>query len=230
MSRVKEEKDLVAPGDTVFEGEELYPGSGVYEEDDKIISKYTGLVQYGRNSVKVVPMSGRYIPEEGDIVIAEISSVGYSNWRVDLNSPYDGMMKIDVAVDQYIDLDEDELSDYYAVGDAIVAKVVNVTDGYDVNISMEDKRCRKLSGGRIIEIYPSKVPRVIGKKGTMIKQIKKKTGCKIIVGQNGLVWISGDNPNLAARAVRKVEEEAHTSGLTDRIGEWLDEQLEGEAQ
>lgn len=226
MSRVKEEKDLVAPGDTVFEGEEFHPNSGVYEENGKIISKYTGVVEYGKNSVRVVPMSGRYIPEEGDIVIAEISSVGFSNWRADLNSPYEAMLKIDVAVDEYIDLEEDDLTDYFDVGDAVVAKVTSVTEGMDVNISMEDRRCRKLRGGRIIEIYPSKVPRVIGKKGTMVKQIKKKTDCKIIVGQNGLVWIQGDKANLAAKAVKKVEREAHTSGLTEKIGEWLDEQLE----
>lgn len=226
MSRVKDEKDLVTPGDIVYDGDEFRPNSGVYEEEGKIISKYMGVVEYGKSSVRVVPMSGRYIPEEGDIVIAEVSSVGYSNWRADLNSPYEAMLKIDVAVDEYIDLDEDDLTDYFDVGDAIVTKVTSVTEGYDVNLSMEDRRCRKLRGGRIIEIYPSKVPRVIGKKGTMVKQIKKKTGCKVIVGQNGLVWIQGENANLAAKAVRKVEEEAHVDGLTDKIGEWLDEQLE----
>ncbi|MFB6199467.1 MAG: exosome complex RNA-binding protein Rrp4 [Candidatus Nanohaloarchaea archaeon] len=226
MSRVKEEKDLVTPGDVVFDGEELYANSGVFEQDGKILSKYVGVVEYGGNSVRVVPMSGRYIPEEGDIVIAEISRVSYNNWRADLNSAYDGMLKIDVAVDEYIDLDEDDLTDYYDVGDAIVVEVSSVSEGMDVNLSMEDRRCRKLNGGRIIEIYPSKVPRVIGKKGTMIKQIKKKTDCKIIVGQNGLVWIQGEKANLAAKAVKKVEKEAHVEGLTDKIGEWLDEQLE----
>ena len=226
MSRVKDEKDLVTPGDTIYDGDEFRPNSGVYEEEGKIISKYTGVVEYGKSSVRVVPMSGRYIPEEGDVVIAEVSSVGYSNWRADLNSPYEAMLKIDVAVDEYIDLDEDDLTDYFDVGDAIVTKVTSVTEGYDVNLSMEDRRCRKLNGGRIIQIYPSKVPRVIGKKGTMVKQIKKKTGCKVIVGQNGLVWIQGENANLAAKAVKKVEEEAHVDGLTDKIGEWLDEQLE----
>ncbi len=226
MSRVKEEKDLVTPGETVFEGEELYPNSGVYEENGKIISKHVGVVEYGKNSVRVVPMSGRYIPSEGDIVIAEISSVGFSNWRAEMNSAYEGMLKIDVAVDEYIDLEEDDLTDYFDVGDAIVVEVSSVTDGMDVNLSMEDRRCRKLRGGRVIEIYPSKVPRVIGKKGTMVKQIKKKTGSKIIVGQNGLVWIQGENANLAAKAVKKVEREAHVDGLTDKIGEWLDEQLE----
>ncbi len=223
MTRVKEEKDLVAPGDVVFEGTEVNPHSGVYEEDHKIRSKYIGVVEYAGSSVRVVPMSGRYIPQEGDIVIGEISSVGYSNWRVDLNSPYDAMLKIDVAVDEYIDLEEDDLTSYFDVGDAIVTEITSVTEGMDVNVSMEDRRCKKLRGGRVIEISPSKVPRVIGKKGTMVKQIKNKTETNIIVGQNGLVWIQGENANLAAKAVKKVEREAHTRGLTDKIGEWLDE-------
>lgn len=225
MSKVKEDRELVAPGDTIFEGDEVNPGSGVYEQDNTIKSKYAGLVEYRNGKVRVVPMSGRYIPQEGDIIIGEVSSVSYSSWRVDLNSPYDGMMKIDVAVDEYIDLDEDELTDYFEVGDAIVVKVSNVTEGFDVNLSMEDRRTRKLRGGRIIKISPSKVPRVIGKGGTMVKQIKKKTGCKVIVGQNGLVWIRGENENVAAQAVKKVEEEAHTSGLTDRMAEWLENEV-----
>jgi len=228
MSRVKEDKDLVAPGDVVFDSDELYANSGVYIKDDKIISKYTGVVEYGQNSVRVVPKSGRYLPEEGDLVIAEISRVSYNNWRADLNSAYDGMLRIDVAVDEYIDLDEDDLTDYFDVGDAIVVEVTSVSEQMEVNLSMEDKRCRKLSGGRIVEIAPSQVPRVIGSNGKMIKQIKQKTGSKVIVGQNGQVWIRGDHSNLAARAVKKIENESHTSGLTDRIGEWLDEELEGE--
>lgn len=225
MTRIKDENDLVAPGDLVFEGTEVQTGHGVYVQDDKIYSEYVGAVRYNNSKVEVVPMSGRYIPEEGDIVIGEVVSIGYSNWRVELSSPYQGMMKIDTAVDEYVDLDEDDLTDYYDVGDAIVIKVTNVTEGMDVNLSMLDKRCKKLRGGRVIEISPSKVPRVIGSKGTMVKQIKEKTGSNIIVGQNGLIWIQGGDANTAARAVKKVEEEAHTSGLTEKIGEWLDQEV-----
>lgn len=224
MTRVKDDQAIVAPGDTVFEGDELRPGDGVYTENSEIRSKFVGTVQYGDSRVSVTPMGGRYIPSEGDIVIGEVQHVSYNAWMVDMNSPYEGRLKIDVAVDEYIDLDEDDLTDYFDVGDAVVIEVTSVTESMDVNLSMEDRRCRKLRGGRIIEIAPSKVPRVIGKKGTMVKQIKDKTGTKVIVGQNGLVWIKGENANLAARAVKKVEREAHTSGLTDKMAEWLDEQ------
>jgi exosome complex component RRP4 len=230
MSRVKESNDIVTPGEPVFEGDELYANDGVYRKEGKIYSKYFGTVRYGRKSVQARPMHGRYIPEEGDIVIGEVTRVSYSRWTIEFNSPYEGSLNIADATDEYVDLDEDDLTDFYEVGDAVAVKIKSVTEGMDVDLSMEDDRCKKLRGGRVIEIPPSKVPRVIGKKGTMIKQINNKTGCNIIVGQNGQVWIKGDNANLAARTVHKVVKEAHTDGLTDRISEFLEEELEGDSR
>jgi exosome complex component RRP4 len=228
MSRVKDSNDIVTPGEVVVDGNDFYTDSGVYEENGKIYSKYFGTVRYGDNSVQVRPMHGRYIPEEGDIIIGEITRVSYSRWTVEFNSPYEGSLNIADATDEYVDLDEDDLTDFFAVGDAVAIKVKSVTEGMDVDMSMEDDRCKKLEGGRVIEIPPSKVPRVIGKGGKMIKQVNNKTGCNIIVGQNGQVWIKGDNANLAARTIHKIVEESQFDNLTDRIGEFLDEELEGD--
>lgn len=224
MTRLKESNDIVAPGDVVAEGEDLGLDSGVYRENGKIYSKHLGAVLYSGNSVMVRPFSGRYIPEEGDIVIGEVSRISYSRWTVDLNSPYDGNLNVADATEDYVDLDEDDLTDYFEVGDAVVVKVKGVTESMDVDLTMNDRRCKKLDGGRIIQIPPSKVPRVIGKKGTMVKQINSATNCNIIVGQNGLVWIDGENANLAARAVKRVDEKAHEDNLTDKMSQWLEEQ------
>lgn len=224
MTRLKDSNEIVAPGDTIAEEEDIQVDSGAYEENSKIKSKYLGTVMYSGNSVMVRPMSGRYIPEEGDTIIGEVSRVSYSRWSVDLGSPYEGNLNIADATDEYVDLDEDDLTDFYDVGDAIVVKVKGVTKSMDVDLTMTDKRCKKLEGGRVVEIAPSKVPRVIGKRGTMVKQINKATNCNIIVGQNGRVWIDGEKASLAARAVKKVEDEAHKDGLTDEMAEWLEEQ------
>lgn len=223
MTRVVEDNQTVAPGDVVAEADDVNPHSGVFVEDGKIKSNYVGTVEFAGSSVRVVPMSGRYIPQEGDVVIGEISSVSFSNWRLDLDSPYDAMLKIEEAADEYIDLDDDDLTDYFDVGETVVTKITNVTSGYDVNVSMMDRRCRKLHDGRIIKVAPSKVPRVIGSQGTMVEQIKNATNTQIIVGQNGLVWIDGDKPNLATKAVKKVEREAHLDNLTEKIEEYLRE-------
>ncbi|EGQ43125.1 MAG: RNA-binding protein Rrp4-related protein [Candidatus Nanosalina sp. J07AB43] len=226
MSRLKQENDIVVPGDVITEEDNVKPNSGVYTEEGKIYSQHIGTVKYGSGNVRVQPMDGRYIPEEGDVVIAEVTRVSYSRWNLDMDSPYEGTLDISEASDQYVDLDEDDLTDFYDVGDAVVAKVTSVSESMDVDLTMLDDRCRKLEEGRIINISPHKVPRVIGRQGTMVQQINEKTNCHVIVGQNGLVWINGENPTVAAEAVNKVEEEAHTDGLTDRIGEWIDEQLE----
>ena len=78
----------------------------------------------------------------------------------------------------------------------------------------------------IMEISSKKVPRVIGKNKSMITALREKTGCRVVVGQNGWAWVKGKNADLVARAIRKIEEEAHMSGLTDRIGEMLDAELQ----
>jgi exosome complex component RRP4 len=78
----------------------------------------------------------------------------------------------------------------------------------------------KIEDGMIIEVNPYKVPRVIGKEGSMIKMIKDETNCNITVGQNGFVWIKGDKIEdelLAKKAILFVTEKSFISGLTDEV-------------
>jgi len=84
--------------------------------------------------------------------------------------------------------------------------------------------------GQLVEITATKIPRVIGRKGSMVSMIKRETGCQITIGQNGLILISGKTPEderLAVMALHKIEEESHTSGLTDRVTEMLKKEKEG---
>jgi exosome complex component RRP4 len=95
---------------------------------------------------------------------------------------------------------------------------------------MKGPGLRKLIGGRIISVNPYKVPRIIGKMGSMVNLIKDHTKCIITVGQNGLIWINGEPKNelIAVNTIRKIEREAHTSGLTDKIKEYLEKSYKNE--
>ncbi|HDI06479.1 MAG TPA: hypothetical protein ENF39_00555 [Candidatus Aenigmarchaeota archaeon] len=90
---------------------------------------------------------------------------------------------------------------------------------------MKFRESKILSGGRIAYISPSKVPRVVGKGGSMIKMIQDKTKCKVLIGQNGIIWINGDNTGLVIKIVQKIDKEAHISGLTDRVSQLIDREL-----
>jgi exosome complex component RRP4 len=58
----------------------------------------------------------------------------------------------------------------------------------------------------------------------MINMIIRETGCRIAIGQNGRILIHGpnrDREEMAVKVVAKIEQEAHTSGLTNRVQEYL---------
>jgi exosome complex component RRP4 len=144
-----------------------------------------------------------------------------SFWILDINSPYDAMLQISEAVGEFVERGAD-ISVYFDIGDIVYAKVLTVSKSKQVQVTMNDYRAKKLVGGRLMSITPSKVPRVIGREGSMIELIKNKTGCQIVVGQNGVVWLKGTDETLAAKTIKLIEAEAHLEGLTDRITAFLE--------
>jgi len=79
----------------------------------------------------------------------------------------------------------------------------------------------------LLKINAHKVPRIIGKEGSMVNLIKDETGCNITVGQNGLISISGDKVGdelLAKKAIMFIVEKAYISGLTEEMKKWFDKE------
>lgn len=216
------ERQLVLPGETLANGLDYLPGAGSYRLENELRSKLLGLVRLKDRFVSIVPLAGVYVPRQGDGVIAVVEDLQSTFWILNINSPYDAIMQIGEAVGEYVDLTRTDISAYYDIGDVVYAKVLNVSKSKQIQLTMNDPRAKKLTGGRTLHITPSKVPRLIGKAGTMVEMIKAKTQCQIVVGQNGVVWIKGQKEALAAKAVLTIEREAHTTGLTDRMTAMLE--------
>lgn len=213
-------REILLPGEIVDERKGRKLGTGVYLEDDKIFSKVLGIPRMDENEVSVIPLSGVYIPKTGDRIIGKIKEVGISGWTVDINSPYEAFLPLSEAVEEFVDTRSD-ISKYFDVDDVILCKISRVTKNKIVQVSMNDMSARKLYDGVIIKVTPTKIPRIIGKEGSMVNLIKTKTNCIITTGQNGLVWIKGENKAKAIEAILKIEEESHTIGLTEKIEKML---------
>lgn len=220
------ERELVIPGTVLAKGLDYLPSVGCYRSNNEIKAKLLGLTKIKDRFIGVIPLSGVYVPKPGDGIIGIVSDMQTTFWIIDINSPYDSILQIGEATGEYVDLNKTDISVYYDIGDVIYAKILNVTKSKNVSLTMNDYRAKKLVGGRIMKITPFKVPRLIGKEGSMIELIKKKTDCQIIVGQNGVVWIKGQKEDLAIRAVKTIEDESHILGLTDKITKIL----EGDSQ
>ncbi|MCX6815586.1 MAG: exosome complex protein Rrp4, partial [Candidatus Aenigmarchaeota archaeon] len=159
------DRRLVIPGDVLGEGR---AGHGTYEEDGKIHSCFIGLAEEKGGLHFVIPLSGIYSPKRGDGVIGKVEDVIFSKWIVDINSPYEAVLPLSEATDEFIDLTKTDLTKYFTYGDLVFAEITTVTKTKNVQLSMRDHKCRKLKGGRLITVTPAKVPRIIGKGGSMV--------------------------------------------------------------
>jgi exosome complex component RRP4 len=225
MTEVKEEiqkRRLVIPGELLGEG---VAGHGSFEEDGKVYSKFIGLAEEKNSLFFVIPLRGIYNPKRGDGIIGKIEDISFSKWIVDINSPYQAVLPLNEAVDEFIDLTKTDLTKYFDYGDLIFAEISTVTRSKNVQLSMKSRRCRKLRGGRIIEVTPAKVPRIIGRSGSMVEMIKDLTKTQIVVGQNGIVWVKGENEGIAAETVLYIEQKSHVQGLTDQIQTMLEKRM-----
>jgi len=212
---------IVLPGEFIEERKGRKLGKGVYEENGKVFAKVLGLPRMTDTEVSVIPLSGAYLPNVGDRIIGVVSTVEIAGWFVDINSPYPAFLPLAEAVEEFVDTSRVDLSRYFDTGDVIFCRISKVTKSKNVQVSMRDMVSRKLYGGVLIKVTPSKVPRIIGKGGSMIQMIKQKTRCDIYVGQNGVIWIRGENKGKAIEAILLIERESHTSGLTERIERML---------
>jgi exosome complex component RRP4 len=224
-------REIVVPGEVLTEDTENYiPGRGTIltKKRDKILSVMLGLKQIKRNYVNVIPLKGFYTARAGDKVIAIVVDKNPVKYRCDINAKDQATLKPKNTIKRGRlrgSRRESLNTEKYDIGDVLVVKVLSADRLNRPEITTVGKYLGKKTGGIIISIDPPKVPRVIGRNGSMIKMLKKLTNCNIFVTQNGRIWIKGqdiEHERLLIEAIYKIESEAHTRGLTDRIQEFIE--------
>lgn len=223
-----EKKDLVTPGDLLAEGDYTV-GDNVYTEGDKIYAAKVGLVDQENRKVYVVALNSFYVPFVGDLVIGKVVEVGFGNWTIDIKAPYLATLRASDTLNRPFNPQRDDLPSVFDVGDLILAVIVDYDRTRNPLLTVRKLGLGKITRGQIGEVTPSKIPRVIGRKGSMVNMLKKETGCQITVGQNGLILVRGktiEGEKLALMAIRKIEQEAHISGLTERVTEMIQKEKE----
>jgi len=212
------DRKVVVPGDLLSEDAKR-SGEGTYVKNGSVYSLLYGLANF-RDKINVIPLAGKYVPGPGDNVIGVVKDITFSNWIVDINSPYDGLLHISEFPKR---IESDEMSKHLRIGSSIMTRVTDVDPTMKVELTLNDKKLGEIKAGQVIEISHTRVPRLIGKGGSMISMLKKEVNCNIFVGQNGRIWIDGgaEDMDLALKTITLIEREAHTNGLTDRIVDFL---------
>ncbi|MCX8204091.1 MAG: exosome complex RNA-binding protein Rrp4 [Candidatus Nezhaarchaeota archaeon] len=211
--------DIAVPGELLAEGN-YKVGQNVIRDGHRLYSTTVGVFRYTRGTISVVALSGPYIPKVGDLVIGEVIDIASLNYIVDIRAPHVAFLHVSEASSRQINLQEEDLRKLYDIGDMLLAKVSSFERALNPSLTCRERGLGKITRGQVLAIPPARVPRLIGRRHSMLNMIRSETGCEVVVGQNGYVWVVGKTPEdeeLVMEAIKKIVEEAHVSGLTVRV-------------
>ena len=216
----KEKRKIVIPSQVLGDIKSKNAGRGTFVENGKIYSGILGILNENERYINIVPLKGRYDPTVGDFVIGVVEEALGSGWLVDINASSPALLHQN-EVPWRVDFGDTKR--YLNHGDCIMAKILSVDESKKLQITLNERSLYKIKGGHIIDVEPSRVPRIIGKKGSMLSLIKKYIRCRIFVGQNGRIWVDADTESIekVLQTIYKIEDESTTFGLTNRIEEML---------
>lgn len=219
----KKDRQIAVPGEIIAKGEDYLPGEDVKRDGENIIAERFGIVEHSGKLIRIIPLSGVFIPRRGNVIIGRVTDISFNGWLTDINAPYSSFLPL-MEVPRFID--KNNIAEFLDIGDFFSAKISGIKQK-GIDLTLDGRGLGKLEEGMIIFINPNKVPRVIGKEGSMIKIIKDETNCKITIGQNGLVWIKGDKIEdelFAKKTILFVTEKSFMHGLTDKVQKFLEDE------
>ncbi|MBD3253250.1 RNA-binding protein [Candidatus Pacearchaeota archaeon] len=219
MTKEEKQRKIVIPGETIVSGDDYLPGDFTKKEHEDIVANRYGLAEVSGRVVRLIPISGVFEPRRGNTVIGRVEDTTFNGWIIDIGGPYSSFLPL-AECPRFIN--KNDISEFAGIGDVMSVKIQSVKKG-SIDLTLKSRGLGKLEGGRIIKVNPHKVPRVIGKEGSMINLIKNQTKTEITVGQNGYIWIRGDldGESKAVDAIGLVVEEAISNGLTEKVEDFL---------
>jgi|Deesub1362A_J573_1020465.scaffolds.fasta_scaffold00001_206 exosome complex component RRP4 len=224
---MKSSKRIVVPGTTVDKNVR-YNRIGEYFVRDYrgLVATLLGVVQQGRGGIDLIPYKDVYRPSRGDYVIGVVVGYAPNGWILDIGSYTKAFLPASEMIsNRRFDPRRDELSKYLAVGDVVGVKISDVRRlgyfGATLRQSPEDKdkRLGRIRGYYIMKVTTTKLPRIIGKKGSMIRLIKQKIKGDIVIAQNGVILFKGPYEEylLLKKIINLIAAKTFASGLTDTV-------------
>ncbi|MEK6898459.1 MAG: exosome complex RNA-binding protein Rrp4 [Nanoarchaeota archaeon] len=214
-------RTAVIPGEIIASGDDYLPGEGTEKRGKNIVALRYGLSEEVNKLVKIIPLSGVYHPRRGNVVIGKVENITFNGWVIDIGTYQSAFLPLS-EVPRFVN--KDELDEMLDIGDMVVAKIIEINKR-GVDLSINGKGFGKIEEGITVEVNSNKVPRIIGKEGSMITLIKKETNCNITVGQNGIISIAGDKIEdelFSKEAIMFVAEKSFVNGLTEELKKWLE--------
>lgn len=214
------DREIVVPGELLSSDIDMMAGRGTIKRNGNIYANHLGIKSVRSNYVNVIALRGKYIPQKGDVVIGTVVDIGHLTWTIDIGAIEPVSLHVNNVPWR---VDYGDTKRFLNIGNTVLLKIISVDSLNNVEPSLKGTGLRRLTDGFLLQISSSKVPRVIGKGGSMISLIRSETNCRLFVGQNGRIWVEGSMEMIprVSTVIEMIETYAHEIGLTERVKAYL---------
>ena len=213
---------LVHPGERLNVSTDIVPGHGIRQVGEDFVVMRMGTLRENGKTISVDPLSSRYVPRSGDLVVGYVEGMTNNIWFLDIGASFNAILPMSLAPWK---VEFGAVREHLNVGEAVLCRIQEVDETHSAVPTMKGMGLRKLKSGLLEEIPPHIIPQVIGKGGSMLQTLKDLGQTRIVVGQNGRVWLDGDYSGMSKvrAALKMVRETAHLPGLKERVNALTDE-------
>jgi exosome complex component RRP4 len=207
---------LVHPGERISAQDGAEAGHGIRQINGELVAMRMGTLRENGKTISIEPLSSRYVPRAGDLIIGFVEGMTNNIWFLDIGASFNAILPMSLAPWK---VEFGAVREHLNVGEAVLCRVQEVDETHSAVATMKGMGLRKLKSGLLEEIPPHIIPQVIGKGGSMLQSLKELGQCRMVVGQNGRVWLDGEHDGMrdTRAALQLIRDTAHLPGLKDRI-------------
>ncbi len=213
---------LVTPGEAIGASSGARAGSGVIIQNEKLIATKVGWVNEKNGVTSINPIYSAYMPRSGDLVIGIVESVRNNLWFAEVNGPFNGLLPMSLAPWK---VEFGAAREQMDIGDIMLARIQEVDEAHNIVLTMKGVGLRKLKEGVMEEIPINTIAHLRGENNSLLNKLKDASDCRIIVAENGRVWIDGDGNGISfVRSIIEITRNSgHNSRFTENILEIIEE-------
>ena len=197
---------IVIPGDDLGEINDKLAGHGVLEINGRLTAIKRGMLRNRDREVYVEPIHSKYTPRPSDLVIGYIEGCTNNIWFVDIGAPFNAILPMSLGPSK---AEFGGARSVIDIGEAIICRVQEVEETHSSVVSMKGMGLRKINSGIVEQLPPHLLGRIIGKGGKFLSELKSNSECRIVVADNGRIWVDGDISGIfnVRNTISKLENE-----------------------
>ena len=182
---------LATPGAMLGAREGRRLGHGVVETDNGLIATKVGFIHSDENQFLFFLLT---LGIHHDLVILSSALLRQQSnlWFLDINAPFNALLPMSLGPGK---AEFGGARNVLNVGQTVLCRIQEVDETHSSVVTMKGLGLRRVDSG-LVESLPPHLMQTLFSDGVALKSLKASTDCRVVLAENGRMWIDGSSDSI----------------------------------